>query len=301
MGFYITYTIAVIAESEIPDRPCRDLIKYIKEKSCIAKYIPISRISLNINENSISVVIRGKEFNPDGVFLRSFGFFIDIEQFFRRLSTLKFMESKGIVFINTTDGLLKTRNKLETTLILRKHGIPTPHTVATEDLLYAYNIAKDFKDTVIKPIQGSRGYGAVRVTDADVAFQVMKTLISFKKPLYIQKYIEKPNRDIRIMVIDNEIFGCMYRISLTGNWRTNIAQGAKGIPCEKIDNELKELSLKIVEILGLTYAGIDIGENKNGYVVFEVNGSPDWRELSTVIGKNPAEKLVEVMIKYLKK
>ena len=301
MGSFITYLIAIIAESDIPDRPCRDLIKYIKDKGHTAKYVPISRISLNISNNSINVVIRGKDFRPDGVFLRSFGFFIDLEQFFRRITTLKFLESLGVPFINPVDGLLKTRNKLETTLILSKHGIPVPHTIATEDLLYAYNMAKEFKDTVIKPIQGSRGYGAVRVTDADVAFQIMKTLIQFKKPLYVQKYVDKPNRDIRIMVIDGEIFGCMYRISPTGYWKTNIAQGAIGKPCDKIDKELEDLALKIVDILGLIYAGIDIGESSEGYIVFEVNGSPDWRELSSVVGRNPAEKLVEVMLRIIKK
>lgn len=295
------YTIAIIADSTIPDKPCRDLIEFIRLKGHVAKYIPISKLSVMVKDNDIKICIRGKEFSIDGIFLRSLGLLIDVEQFIRRISIIKIMEEKGIITINPLDGFLKSRSKLETIIELSKHGVPVPETYCTEDLLYAYMVAKELGDFVIKPIQGSRGFGAIRLNDADVAFHVMKTLINFKKPIYIQRYISKPNRDIRVFVIDNEIFGCMYRVSISGNWKTNIAQGAIGIPCEKIDNELREISLKAVNALGLIYAGIDIGEGPNGYVVFEVNGSPDWREISQVLGKNPAEKLVEVMLNKLRK
>ena len=141
----------------------------------------------------------------------------------------------------------------------------------------------------------------MKLSDADVAFHVMKTLINFKKPIYIQKYVNKPNRDIRVMVIDGEVFGCIYRISIDGNWKTNIAQGAIGKPCENPDPELEEIAIRAVEALGLVYGGVDIGESSNGYVIFEVNGSPDWRELTKVLGKNPAVRLIEVMISRLRR
>ncbi len=53
----------------------------------------------------------------------------------------------------------------------------------------------------------------MKVSDADIAFQIMRTLLTFKKPIYLQKYVEKPNRDIRVMVIDGEVFGCMIRVA----------------------------------------------------------------------------------------
>ena len=295
------YTIAVIADSPIPDRPCRDLIEFIRLKGHIAKYVPISRLSVIVRDHDVRICIRGRDFKVDGIFLRSLGMLIDVEQFIRRISIIKVLEEQGIVTINPLQAFLLTRNKLDTIIQLSKHGIPVPETYCTEDLLYAYTIAKELKDFVIKPIQGSRGFGAIRLSDADVAFHVMKTLVNFKKPIYMQRYVNKPNRDIRVFVIDNEIFGCMYRVSLTGNWKTNIAQGAVGVPCEKIDQELAEIALKATKALGLVYAGIDIGEGPNGYVVFEVNGSPDWREISQVLGKNPAEKLVEVMLNRLRR
>jgi ribosomal protein S6--L-glutamate ligase len=161
-------------------------------------------------------------------------------------------------------------------------------------------MVKEMGDVVIKPVQGSRGYGTVRVQDPDVAFQVMKTLATYRKPIYMQRYVEKPNRDMRIMVIDNSIFGCMYRVAPSGYWKTNIAQGAVGKPCMKLNSEVSEIAIRSVEALGLIYGGVDIGEGRDGYVIFEVNGSPDWQELTEVTGRNPAGALIRAMLVRLK-
>lgn len=294
------YYVVVIGDSPIPDRPSRDLVIYARSAGLNATYVPISRISVKVDREGSLAVIRDRPFKVDGVFLRSLGVLIDVETFFRRTIAIRLLENSGSVVINPLDGLLRTRNKLETTVILRNNGLPVPDTVGTEDILYAYDIAKRMREVVIKPLQGSRGYGAVKVDDADVAFQIMKTLLTFKKPIYLQKYIEKPNRDIRVMVIDGEVFGCMMRVALNGQWKTNIAQGAVGKPCINVDKSVMEIAIKSVESLGLVYGGVDIGEGRDGYVVFEVNGSPDWAELTAVTGKNPAKALVESMIRRLK-
>ncbi|WP_069808002.1 ATP-grasp domain-containing protein [Vulcanisaeta thermophila] len=294
------YTIAVIGDSIIPDRPSRDLIIYSRSSGLNAYYVPISRISVKVDKDGALAVIRDRPFKVDGVFLRSLGVLIDVETLFRRMITMRLIEGSGAVTINPLDGLLRTRNKLETSVILSSRGLPVPFTIGTEDILYAYNTVKGMGTAVIKPLQGSRGYGAIKVDDADVAFQVMKTLLTIRKPLYIQKYVEKPNRDIRLMVIDNEIFGCMVRVAPAGQWKTNVAQGAVGKPCTNMDRELEELAIKSVEALGLIYGGVDVGEGKEGYVIFEVNGSPDWAELTQVVNKNPATALVKAMLRRIK-
>ncbi len=293
-------SVVIIGDSPIPDRPSRDLVIYSRDAGLNAMYIPISRISIKVDKDGPLVVIRDKPFKVDGVFLRSLGVLIDVETFFRRTITMRLIEEGGAVVINPLDGLLRTRNKLETTVILKSKGLPVPDTVGTEDILYAYEMAKSMKDVVIKPLQGSRGYGAVKVSDADIAFQIMRTLLTFKKPIYLQKYVEKPNRDIRVMVIDGEVFGCMIRVAPAGQWKTNVAQGAVGKPCINIDKTVMELAIRSVEALDLVYGGVDIGESKDGYVIFEVNGSPDWAELTAVMGKNPAKALVTSMIRRLK-
>lgn len=174
-------SVVIIGDSPIPDRPSRDLIIYARDSGLNAMYVPISRISVKVDKDGPLTVIRDRPFKVDGVFLRSLGVLIDVETFFRRTITMRLIEESGTVVINPLDGLLRTRNKLETTVILKSKGLPVPDTIGTEDILYAYEMAKSMKDVVIKPLQGSRGYGAVKVSDADIAFQIMRTLLTFKK------------------------------------------------------------------------------------------------------------------------
>jgi len=294
------YTIAIIADSTIPDKPCRDLIEFIRLKGHIAKYVPVSKLSVVVRDGDVKICIRGKEFSVDGIFLRSLGLLIDVEQFIRRISIIKVMEEKGVITINPLNGFLKSRSKLETIIELSKHGIPVPETYCTEDLLYAYTVAKELGDFVIKPIQGSRGFGAIRLNDADVAFHVMKTLINFKKPIYIQKYINKPNRDIRIIVVNGRAIAGIYRYAPEGEWRTNTARGGIAKPL-KITSEIEEISVKACEVIGAYYAGVDLIEDKDGYKILEVNVIPEFKNVMRVTGINIAKEIVNMLIQLMRK
>lgn len=286
----------VVAESPIPDSPSRDILMALRSRGFEARYIPIARMSATIMRDSVLIETRGGPLNPIGVFVRGLGLLVEVDQFMRRVTLFKILEDAGSVVINPIESLLRSRNKFETLYLLYKSKIPVPETIVTEDLFYAYNAMVRFGEVVVKPIQGSRGFGSVKMGDPDVAFQVFRTLASLRKPLYVQKYVEKPGRDIRVIVVDGEPIGCMYRYAPEGQWKTNIAQGARGEPC-RLDSELAELAVRSVEALGLIYGGVDIGETRDGYVIFEVNGSPDWRAFKSVTGVNPAEYLVEALIR----
>jgi len=290
----------VVAESPIPDAPSRDILMALRSRGFEARYLPVSRLSAMITKDFVSIEARGRRLNPVGTFIRGLGLLIEVDQFMRRVTLFRILECEGTVVINPVDSLLRSRNKFETLYLLRKAGVPIPETIVTEDLLYAYDAMTKFGEVVVKPIQGSRGFGSVKMGDPDVAFQVFRTLASLRKPLYVQKYVEKPGRDIRIIVVDEEPIGCMYRYAPEGQWKTNIAQGARGEPCV-LNDELTELSVRSVKALGLIYGGVDIGESKDGYVVFEVNGSPDWRAFKSVTGVNPAEHLVEALVRRIKR
>ncbi|NPA69280.1 MAG: RimK family alpha-L-glutamate ligase [Crenarchaeota archaeon] len=297
----MVYTIAIIADSPLPDRPCRELYDAIKRKGYVARYVPISRITTSFITGNVSVKIRDRAIDFDAAFLRSIGFLLDLEQFLRRVTTLRIIEEMGIVLVNPLEPFLRSRNKLEITYELAKRGIPVPYTTCTEDLYYAYIEAKRLEEFVIKPITGSRGFGITKLNDPDIAFQVMKILLGYRKPIYMQEYVRKPGRDIRVLVIDGQVFGCMYRIAPEGSWKTNVAQGGRGEPCNGDMRDVEELAIRATEALGLIYAGVDIAEKDGSYVVLEVNGSPDWRELSQVLGKSPADRLVEVIVRLIKK
>ncbi len=291
-------TVAIVAEAMTPEEPTRDIYFEVKKRGLPVRYIPIQRLSVKISNDKVSVETRRGPLEVSTVVIRGLGYVIDSNTFMRRVSVLKILERSGVSTINSVDALLSCRNKLETIYLLAKAGLPVPSTVVTEDLYYGYMAAKEMGKVVLKPIQGSRGFGAMLFDDPEQAFQVMRTLLIAKNPLYIQKYVEKPNRDIRIIVVDKRPIGCMYRVSTS--WKTNIAQGATGVPC-KITPELEDLAVKATETLGLVYSGVDIGEGREGYVVFEVNASPDWRGFKQATGINPAVYLADYIQRITKK
>lgn len=290
--------VAIVAESPTPDEPTRDIYYEVKNRGIPVRYVPIQRLSVKIMHGNAVVETRRGPLEVAALVIRGLGYVIDVNTLLRRVSALKIMEKRGVITINPVEALLTCRNKLESIYLLGAAGVPVPPTVATEDLYYGYKSAKELGKIVLKPIQGSRGFGAMMFEDPEQAFQVMRTLLITRNPLYIQKYVEKPNRDIRVIVVDGRPIGCMYRVSTS--WKTNIAQGAVGMPC-KLTPEIEEIAVKATKVLGLVYSGVDIGEGKEGYVVFEVNGSPDWRGFKQATGINPAVYLGEYIMSVVKR
>ncbi|MFN3803785.1 MAG: RimK family alpha-L-glutamate ligase [Pyrobaculum sp.] len=283
-------SVVIVAESQTPDEPTRDIYFEAKRRGLPVRYVPIQRLSVKISREGVTVTTRRGPLDASAVVVRGLGYVVDSSTLMRRVSVLKILEESGVATINPVDSFMTCRNKLESIYLLNRAGVPVPPTIATEDLYYGYVAAREMGKVVLKPLQGSRGFGSMLFEDPEQAFQVMRTLLIAKNPLYIQKYVEKPNRDIRIIVVNGRPIGCMYRISTS--WKTNIAQGAVGVAC-RLTPELEELAVKATRTLGLIYSGVDIGEGAEGYVVFEVNASPDWRGFKQATGVNPAVYLTD--------
>lgn len=291
--------IAVVHDLLRPTYTVKQLLRAIRELGATPVYIPISYVSVEICSDK-PFRLRNRVLEVDGVIVRSIGFTIDLDQFIFRISLLKHMEEEGIVVMNPVLPFLTSRNKYLSLVLLRRAGLPVPRTVVTEDLAYAYNVARELGEIVVKPLQGSRGYGAMRISDADLAYNIMRTLLSFHKPIYVQKFVKKPGRDIRVFVVGEEVVAAIYRIAPEGSWKTNIAQGGKAVPCD-LTPELRELAIRAVKALGLWYGGVDIAETDEGPVIFEVNGAPDWRGLEAATGVSPAKAIVQYLIEKLRR
>lgn len=290
--------IAVIHEAPQPTLSARQLILALINEGVEAYYLRISKIHGFITSSGFELKYGSHIIDIDGAFVRNLGFIISTEQLLKRVNILKQMELSNIILINPVDGLLIARDKYMSALILKKSGLPVPETAIVEDVFTAIDLVRKWGEVVIKPLVGSMGYGSIKTKDPDIAFRVAKTLLNLGQPIYIQKYISKPGRDIRIFVVGDEVLGGMYRIS--HSWKTNVAQGAK-VKAIKLTDELKELAIKATKALGLQYSGIDIGESKNGYVIFEVNASPLWAGFMKATGINPAQYLAKHILSLTKR
>ncbi len=230
--------------------------------------------------------------------LRSFGRG-SYEQTTKRVSMMEHLESSGTLVVNPIRAYQKTKDKYSMISTLAKAGLPIPRTYVTEIAHWAYRASQNFREIVYKPIVGSLGFGSMKFSDVDMAFNAYKRLERLGQPIYIQEYSEKPGKDIRAFVVGEEVLASIHRIARVGKWKTNVAQGgeAKSVG---LSEELKELALRAVETLELIYAGVDILETERGPVLLEVNASPSWQGLQKATGVDVARQIVGYVIKLLK-
>jgi [lysine-biosynthesis-protein LysW]--L-2-aminoadipate ligase len=225
--------------------------------------------------------------------------------YFRGLHFSAMLESKGISVINSFNTSLLCGDKLLTSLQLSKAGIPTPKTYVAFSMESALDaISKIGYPVVVKPIIGSWGRLISLVKDSESAEAVFEHREmmnnSLLKIYYIQEFVKRPPRDIRIISMDDEAVTAIYRSSTSDNWKTNVALGAKVSPC-KITDEIEEIAVKTSKVLGGGILAIDAMESEDGILVHEVNSTIEFKGAATASGKDIGNKILDFVVRKCKK
>lgn len=199
-----------------------------------------------------------------------------------RFDILCQLEELGVPVINSPDSIAKAANKYVSSYIFRKNGITTPGTVVTncpDDALLAL---ASFGTCVTKPVFGYKGIGVECLKNDDLGRSKLMKLMEKNGLVYIQEFIPNPGRDIRVFIINNKVMGSIYRIAPEGSWINNLSQGGTARPC-KLTDEQEKMSLKASQVIGTTYAGVDIIEGEKPYVI-EINGTPSGKGIFEATG-----------------
>ncbi|MCS7099724.1 MAG: RimK family alpha-L-glutamate ligase, partial [Sulfolobales archaeon] len=236
----------------------------------------------------------------DATVVRGLGSVATLEILLRRINLLKQLESRGTLVVNPVESIMKARDKHLSMIELRRAELLVPETAVVEDVFDAVEIAKKWGRVVIKPLIGSMGYGSILASDPDMVYNVGRLLQMHGLPIYVQKYVRKYERDIRVFVVGDRVLGAMYRYCPEGTWKTNVSQGAR-TEVAKLTKELEEVALRAARALNLLYTGVDIGETEEGYVLYEVNATPQWEGFMRTTGINPAEHIADLVINLAKK
>lgn len=212
---------------------------------------------------------------------------------------LEFIENLGIRTVNSARSSILCNNKTLTTQILEKNNLPVPETVLAFSQEQALAAAKKIGfPVVVKPVWGSWG----RLISKADTYEALEAILEHKAALgspqhsifYLQKFIFKPGRDIRVFIVGGKAIAAMYRVS--EHWLTNTAKGAVPQHME-LNKEIAELVEKAAEVLGVEIAGVDLVEYEKGYLFFEINATPEFHGLKQVANVNIAKKIVEYIMK----
>ncbi|MDQ6849217.1 MAG: lysine biosynthesis protein LysX, partial [Actinomycetota bacterium] len=234
----------------------------------------------HVDERSLVTDLRSSVFRYRGVLNR-------IMSHTRSGYASHLFEAMGLQVFNPSHVIETCGDKILTSLALVRAGVPTPRTVVALTPEAALDAIEQIGyPAVVKPAVGSWGRMVSRVNDRDAAEMLIEHKQALNAPVhrvfYVQEYIDKPGRDIRAIVIGDEVVAAMYRRS--EHWITNTARGAVTESCE-LTPELVTLALLSAKAVGGGMLAVDLIERVDGeLLVNEVNHTMEFHGLAKVAG-----------------
>ncbi|MGB5060687.1 MAG: lysine biosynthesis protein LysX [Candidatus Promineifilaceae bacterium] len=215
------------------------------------------------------------------------------------LAVLQILNSWGIPTVNTAQVAQVCGDKLNTTLALLAHGVPSPEVRIALSTESALQTMEDMGyPVVLKPAVGSWGRLLAKVNDREAAEAILEhkeTLGSYHHSIfYIQEFVDKPGRDIRSFVVGEETICAITRSS--AHWITNTARGGQSANCP-VTPEIDNLSRAAAQAVGGGVVAVDLLETRDGrLLVNEVNYTMEFRNSITPTGVDIPGRIVDYVL-----
>jgi [lysine-biosynthesis-protein LysW]--L-2-aminoadipate ligase len=219
----------------------------------------------------------------------------------RSLYLSQFCQAYGVPIVNAAETSQRCADKVHNSLQLEQAGVPTPATTVAFTTESALETVEAFGyPCVLKPVIGSWGRLVAKIDSRSAAEAILEhkaTLGHYEhKVFYIQEYVDKPGRDIRVLAADGEAIAGMTRSA--DHWLTNAAKGAETDAFE-LDSEAREIVARASEAVGGGLLGIDLMETDAGdeeaasYTVHEINHTPEFKSLQETVDVDVAAGVVD--------
>lgn len=216
----------------------------------------------------------------------------------RALHSIILFESEGVTCVNKAKVAFTCGDKLLTSRALSTHKVPQPEIRIAFTEESALDAIEDMRyPVVIKPAVGSWGRLLAKINDRDAAEALLEhksILGSYHHSIfYIQKYIDKMDRDIRSFVVGDQCIAAIYRKS--PHWITNTARGGKASNCPVTD-EIAKISVQAAHAVGGGVVAVDLFETNAGLLVNEVNYTMEFKNSIDTTGVNIPAHIVDYVI-----
>lgn len=222
-----------------------------------------------------------------------------LEELVFRMDLLYRLQRSGLYIVNPPEAIEHCVDKYDILAIMEENGLPVPRTAVSENVGEALKAFEELGgDVVVKPIFGSRGAGATRINDVEVASILFRSITFYHGVIYLQEFVDHGISDIRAFVVGNRVVAAMRRVA--DSWKTNYSQGAKPSSVE-LEKAYEDLAVKSAQSIDCKVAGVDILESRSGPFVVEVNSQPGWRGLQSIVDVNIAGEIVDFVLSELKK
>ena len=268
------------------------LIEEFQKQDIEIQLVDPNTIDIFVNkENKSSILVNGEPSSlPKFVFPRT-----GSGTTYHIKAVIRHFERMGVVIINNSDSIDNVKDKIYTHQILTQSNLDIPKT-----MLLRHPIDIDFVDkhigfpAIVKTISGSYGRG-VFLAETKKQLKQLLTMAELTKKSYniiIQEFIKDTwGKDLRVLVVNNKVVGCMMRQAQDDDFRANITRGGEGFPYE-VNEQIEWLSVESSKALDLDIAGVDLLFDNGGYKICEVNSNPGFEGMEQFTKKNIASEIV---------
>ncbi len=193
------------------------------------------------------------------------------------LWALERLAAGGVTVLNGRQTLLAAHDKLATAHALFAAGVPHPRTSHVAPWLPLPELEPPL---VFKPRFGSWGEDVIRCDDEPA---IERTLAYLETRAWYaatgalaQKLVAPRGYDVRLVIAGGQVVGAVKRVAAAGEWRTNVALGARREPMQPSPDAC-EIAVAAAAAIDGALVGVDLLPADVGtWVVLEVNGAVDF-------------------------
>lgn len=245
---------------------------------------------MNINSTAPSIYYRGKPLAYYDAMIPRIG----PRNNFYGTALLRQFEMLGSYSLNESAAITRARDKLYSLQLLAGQGIGLPitgfadSTDDTGDLIDMVGGAP----LVVKLVEGMQGIGVVLAETRQAAESVIEAFRGLKAQFLVQEFIpEASGRDIRCLVVGNQVTAAIERQAKAGDFRSNLHRGGTA-RLVTISTTERAVAIRAAAALGLNVAGVDILRTSRGPLVIEVNASPGLKGIEVASGRDIATMMI---------
>ena len=199
--------------------------------------------------------------------------------------------------LNTANGIVNSRDKLRSLQILSRYDIgiaSTSYVRDRNDILPAIERVGG-APVIIKLIEGTQGKGVILAETQKVAEAIIEAMQGARQNVLVQKFVaESKGRDVRALVVGDQVVAAMRRVAHGQEFRSNLHRGGMAERLD-LDDQYAKTAVRASQILGLRVSGVDMLEGADGPQVIEVNSSPGLEGIETCTGVDVASEIISYL------
>ncbi|WP_329741214.1 30S ribosomal protein S6--L-glutamate ligase [Dyella sp. A6] len=269
----------------------RRLVEAARARDHVVRVLDPLRCYMRIAPGAVQMRYKGKPLRDiDAVIPR-----IGTNTTFYGTAVLRQMEMMGAYTPNSSDAVLRARDKLRCLQMLAAQGLDMPVTVFGDNPDDTDDVLAMLGDPphVIKLNEGSQGTGVVLAEKRSASQSVVEAFRGLYANFLVQEFIgEAKGCDLRCFVVGNEVVAAMEREASAGEFRANLHRGGTAHAVELSEQE-RQLAVRAAGALGLGIAGVDLLRSARGPLVLEVNASPGLEGIEAATGVDVSTCIIQ--------